>query len=223
MMVDTNANAQSQLTEITTHSNLSTDTASSITLSLEVLVNVSASNVTNSSSSTPSTSTSFCAIGGSLQINYSGRNKIWTYFRVYAEKPYRTHAYCLLCTKDINYGVTHSTSVLEKHVQRHHIEVYNGRMTKRASKRKCTETNLKSTQTSLSSYMANFQEYEDSLLNWIITTYQPLVATQPGFASLFTWYIQKRWCINCKGCSEVCGRAHDKFQCYVPSVNLHGI
>jgi len=131
--------------------------------------------VTNSSSSHR---TSFCDIGGSHKRNLSGRNNMWTYYRIYAEKQFKNHAYCMLCKCNVNYGKTHSTSVLHKHIERHHPEEYKSLMTEQAEKKHCTEAILTSNQTLLSNFMNNFNDFEDCVLNWIISTYQPLGAVE---------------------------------------------
>ncbi len=91
---------------------------------------------TSASSLTASTlsSQSFSSQGGTLKRNVYGKSEVWQFFQVYDEKKFKTHAFCLLCKCDVNYGSTHSTSNLEKHIKRHHNIEYGRIMSDRANK-----------------------------------------------------------------------------------------
>jgi hypothetical protein len=66
-------------------------------------------------------SESFIEKGGTLKRNANAtKNEVWQFFQVYNEKKFQTHVFCVLCKSDVSYGKTHSTSNLEKHIQRHH-------------------------------------------------------------------------------------------------------
>ena len=60
--------------------------------------------------------------GGSLRLNHLGIREVWQRFHVYNERQFKSNAYCGLCNKDVFYGLSHSTSNLEKHIARHHKE-----------------------------------------------------------------------------------------------------
>jgi hypothetical protein len=81
-------------------------------------VAVSDANSPSASSVTASTLSaspqSFREQGGTLKRNVNGKNEVWTFFQIYDEKKFTTHAFCMLCKSDVNYGRTHSTSNLEK-------------------------------------------------------------------------------------------------------------
>ena len=77
--------------------------------------------------------------GGTLKRNELARNEIWQFFRLYNEKQFsKAAAHCILCSKDVHYGTSHSTSNLEKHVMRHHKDEYKTVMNERAEKNKET-------------------------------------------------------------------------------------
>lgn len=81
---------------------------------------------TSASSFTTSTlsTMSFSEQGGTLKKNLHGKSDVWQFFQIYDEVKYTTHAFCALCKCDVNYGKSHSTSNLEKHIRRHHKEEY---------------------------------------------------------------------------------------------------
>ncbi len=105
---------------------------------------------------------------------------MWEYFRVYHEKNFRTHAFCLLCNNDVNYGKTHSTSCLEKHMRSKHQQEFKAIMSDRVAKKlrlaECEKENdrITVTQVKLTDYMDNTAKYPDCLMKWIYSTFQPL-------------------------------------------------
>jgi hypothetical protein len=82
---------------------------------------------------------SFIQNSGTLKRNYQGKSEIWKCFQIYNEKQYSNLAFCILCNSDINYGKTHSTSTLDQHLQRRHVEEFNSLMVEKANKRLCTD------------------------------------------------------------------------------------
>jgi hypothetical protein len=78
---------------------------------------------------------SFSVQGGTLKRNVHGKSEVWEFFQVYDEKKFKTHAFCLLCESDVNYGSSQSTSNLEKHIKSHHNIEYERIMSDRANKR----------------------------------------------------------------------------------------
>lgn len=149
-------------------------------------VAVSDANSTSASSVTASTLSaspqSFREQGGTLKRNVNGKNEVWTFFQIYDEKKFTTHAFCMLCKSDVNYGRTHSTSNLEKHMQRHHKKDYENIMCERANKRlKLRDADVASTgnQKKLTNFMdSSILEYQEYLIHWMIDSYQPLSAVQ---------------------------------------------
>ena len=122
----------------------------------------------------------FVSQGGTLKRNEKVTNEVWEYFRVYHEKNFRTHAFCLLCNNDVNYGKTHSTSCLEKHMRSKHQQEFKAIMSDRAAKKlrlaECEKENdrITVTQVKLTEYMDNTAKYPDCLMKWIYSTFQPL-------------------------------------------------
>ena len=104
------------------------------------VLTVAVSDATSTSASSVTASTllvlpqSFREQGGTLKRNVNGKNEVWAFFQIYDEKKFTTHAFCMLCKSDVNYGRTHSTSNLEKHMQRHHKKDYENIMCERANK-----------------------------------------------------------------------------------------
>jgi hypothetical protein len=125
-----------------------------------------------------SSDNTFIGRGGTVKRNEKASNEVWEYFRIYNEKHFRTHAFCVLCNKDVNYGKTHSTSSLDKHIFRHHKDEYKNIMTERAKKRICIEskrgTSTVTVQSKVTDYVDSNPEYQACLLKWLIATYQPL-------------------------------------------------
>ena len=151
---------------------------------------VAVSNATSTSASSSLTASvlsespqSFRKQGGTVKRNILGKNEVWEFFQIYNEKNFKTHAFCILCKSDVNYGITHSTSNLEKHMQRHHKKEYENIMCERANKRlKLREAD--NTSTGIQQKLTPFMEsslgaaYEECLLDWMIDSYQPLSAVQ---------------------------------------------
>jgi hypothetical protein len=146
----------------------------------EVNVNASLAIIEGASSVTASaiSSVSFNAQGGTLKRNVKGKSDVWLYFQIYHEKKFHTHAFCLLCESDVNHGQMHSTSNLDKHLQRHHAKEYETIMVERAKKKSKLEANS-GVQTKLTPFLESpCKDYEAYLLDWMIDSYQPLSAVQ---------------------------------------------
>jgi len=129
-------------------------------------------------------SESFIEKGGTLKRNANAtKNEVWQFFQVYNEKKFQTHVFCVLCKSDVSYGKTHSTSNLEKHIQRHHKTEFANIMKDRAEKRLkvhaeiSISTNLQKQQ-KLSSYIERADDYQECLVKWMIDSYQPLSAVE---------------------------------------------
>jgi hypothetical protein len=126
---------------------------------------------------TDASSSALCFVsqGGTLKRNEKVTNEVWEYFGVYHEKNFRTHAFCLLCNNDVNYGKTHSTSCLEKHMRSKHQQEFQAIMSDRAAKKLrlagCENENendrITVTQVKLTDYMDNTAKYPDCLMKWI--------------------------------------------------------
>jgi hypothetical protein len=57
---------------------------------------------------------------------------------VYNEMKFaKMHAYCVLCTYNMDHGVTHATTNLLKHVERHHKNEHKIIMHDQATERQC--------------------------------------------------------------------------------------
>jgi hypothetical protein len=166
---------------ITNHSTLVSDVASELTNSGSGSISVAETN--EIISDLPATEK-----GGTLKRNALARNEIWQFFRLYNEKKFSKSAvYCILCSKDIYYGTSHSTSNLEKHVMRHHKDEYKAVMNERAEKKQRNNSTGNFCQTKLSEYISvtNCPNFEDALLNWIVQTYQALnVIEHPLFREM---------------------------------------
>ena len=90
-----------------------------------VQFDVESSTVDSSIARSRISSESFIEKGGTLKRNANAtKNEVWQFFQVYNEKKFKTHVFCMLCKSDVSYGKTHSTSNLEKHIQRQHKKEY---------------------------------------------------------------------------------------------------
>jgi hypothetical protein len=145
---------------------------------------------------TVAVSDAFREQGGTLKRNVNGKNKVWAFFQIYDEKKFTTHAFCMLCKSDVNYGRTHSTSNLEKHMQRHHKKDYENIMCERANKRlKLGEADV--TSTSIQQKVTNFMEssmveFQECLMHWMNDSYQPLSAVQKDSFRKLTHCLNKK-------------------------------
>jgi hypothetical protein len=101
---------------------------------------------------------------GTLKRNEFGRKEVWQFFHIYNEKNYKQYVFCLLCEKDIYYGLSHATSNLEKHISRHHKDDYKAIMCDRANKRQCIEPSVDGTQGTIKDFVKPCPSYEDCLL-----------------------------------------------------------
>jgi hypothetical protein len=125
---------------VTNPSPLVSDVASELTSSASGSISASETNVIISD--VPATEK-----GGTLKRNALARNEIWQFFRLYNEKQFsKSLAYCILCSKDVNYGTSHSTSNLEKHLMRHHRDEYKVVMNERAEKKHKSNSTVNSSQ-----------------------------------------------------------------------------
>ena len=151
-----------------------------LTVDVSDATSTSASSVTASMlSASPQ---SFRKLGGTLKRNMHGKDEVWEFFQIYNDKKFTVLAFCILCNSAVNYGRTHSTSNLEKHLQRHHKKGYKNVMCERANKRlKLREANVTSTgiQQKLTNLMdSSTVEYQECLRHWMNDSYQPLSANQ---------------------------------------------
>ena len=160
------------------------DANATLTIPPAAVLTVVASDAASNSASSVTASTlsvSPQSLGGTLKRNVNGKSEVWQFFQIYEERMFTTHAFCILCKSDVNYGRTHSTSNLEKHMQRHHKNEYDTIMCERANKRlKLGKAGDTSTiQQKLTKFMASStDEYQECLLDWMIESYQPLTAVQ---------------------------------------------
>ena len=149
-----------------------------------VEVEASASTADSSFAISRISSESFIEKGGTLKRNANAtKNEVWQFFQVYNEKKFKTHVFCMLCKSDVSYGKTHSTSNLEKNIQRKHKTEYDIIMAERANKRLKihAENSFDATsykQKLLSDYTVRSDDYQECLVKWMINSYQPLSVVQ---------------------------------------------
>jgi hypothetical protein len=149
-----------------------------------VQFDVESSTVDSSLARSRISSESFIEKGGTLKRNANAaKNEVWQFFQVYNEKKFRTHVFCMLCKSDVSYGKTHSTSNLEKHIQRQHKKEYTIIMKDRADKcfKVHAEISISTSlqkQQKLSNYMERADDYQECLVKWMIDSYQPLSAVE---------------------------------------------
>jgi hypothetical protein len=138
---------------------------------------------------------SFYEEGATLKRNVNGKSDVWQFFHIYDEKKFQDHAFCLLCKSDIKYGKTHSTSNLEKHIQRHHKKEYEDIMIQRSNKRlKLLEDDSKSgNQNKITKFMDNTSntESQECLIQWIIDAYLPLATVQRDTFRKYVYSLNK--------------------------------
>lgn len=156
----------------------STSQPSPDSISISTSVSMLAATSAESTSTITFAHATYVDKGGTLKRNEFGRNEVWQFFRIYNEKRFKQHVFCLLCEKDVYYGLSHATSNLEKHISRHHKDDYKAIMCDRANKRQCVENTMVGSQESIIKFVKNCPSYEDCLLRWMIQTYQPLRAVE---------------------------------------------
>jgi hypothetical protein len=161
-----------------------TETESVASLNPPVEVETEASTVDPSLGIRRTSPESFILKGGTLKRNTNGtKNEVWQFFKVYNENKFKTRVFCVLCKSDVSYGKTHSTSNLEKHMQRHHKKEYASIMKERAEKRLKIHAEISGStslpkQQKISSYMETVDNYQECLVKWMIDSYQPLSAVE---------------------------------------------
>jgi hypothetical protein len=163
----------------------------SLTISTVTRSSPSDSNTITYISEPLSSDNSFIKVGGTLKRNKKAVNEIWEYFRIYHEKQFQIHAFCILCNKDVNYGKTHSTSSLEKHMRSKHAKEYQVVMSERTAKRLCVEENKSNAivvaQAKVTEYVVPSPNFQDHLIKWLYTTFQPLsVVEQASFRDMIS-------------------------------------
>lgn len=58
---------------------------------------------------------------------------VWEHFK--AQQTDKKNAFCLLCSKNVCYGLSRSTGILERHIRRNHAKVYSEVMAKQAQEK----------------------------------------------------------------------------------------
>ena len=96
---------------------------------------------------------------------------VWKQFKDIADK--KEYSLCILCNKDIFYGGSRSTGMLERHIQQRHPQVHHDELSSRAN-----DTIEQGAQRSMSSFLVQCPTFESCLLKFMIKTYQPLRLTE---------------------------------------------
>lgn len=96
---------------------------------------------------------------------------VWNHFKDVAGK--RSYCFCLLCSKEVFYGDSRSTGMLERHIQRRHLKTYQDELRSRTNKAIEQET-----QSSINSFAVPCPTFKSCLMKWMIKTYQPLRVTE---------------------------------------------
>ena len=82
-------------------------------------------------------------------------------------------ALCDLCMKEVYYSKYYSTSMLIWHMKRHHKDVYKHHLEAKAEE-KLAEEGKGDAQRYIKPFLITFPSFEQSLINWMISTYQTL-------------------------------------------------
>jgi len=96
---------------------------------------------------------------------------IWSHFKKMEEK--KEFAFCDLCMKEVYYSKDYSTSMLIWHIKRHHKDIYKHHLKSKAEE-KLSEEGKGDAQGSIKPFLITCPSFEQSLITWMISTYQPL-------------------------------------------------
>ena len=100
---------------------------------------------------------------------------VWEHFKV--QQADKKNALCLLCSKNIYYGLSCSTGMLECHIRRSHVKEYSEAMKNHAQEKLLNSSNDNGTadlmQSSINGFVVTCPTFESYLLKWMIKTYQP--------------------------------------------------
>jgi len=113
---------------------------------------------------------------------------VWTHFKQSASGD-KAYCFCMLCCKDVKYGLSRSTGMLERHIKVHHLKIYNKRSSEQAAERLKAESGISdciitpsttalTAKSSISTFLTACPNFESALLHWMIKTYQPLCVTE---------------------------------------------
>jgi len=114
----------------------------------------------------------------SSQINSVGPSKkkkswVWDHFNPVEGQSYIVC--CILCSEHINYGASHSTGMLERHIRRHHPKIHTDILVQCANdKQSDTAKEKVSSQGNMMNFVISTPDFENCFLDWMIQTYQPL-------------------------------------------------
>jgi hypothetical protein len=91
---------------------------------------------------------------------------VWNHFK--RIKKSKTHAFCLLCQKEIFYTKTRSTGMLERHIKRSHPKTFQQALRKGEKKTPAPS------QVTMESFVNPCPSFDECLVNYVVRTYQPL-------------------------------------------------
>ena len=100
---------------------------------------------------------------------------VWGYFKPLEEPKF--NALCTLCNQAIFYGRSFSTTNLSRHIERRHYNQYSNHLRELNKANKSTNSagaSIFLTQGSMDRYAVACPEFEDRLLDWIVSDYQSL-------------------------------------------------
>lgn len=97
---------------------------------------------------------------------------VWMHFKKLPDIK-ASHALCLLCNKDVFYSATHSTGMLERHIKRHHARFFQEAL-KAGVKKKRVPVVQGGSQSSIDCFVVSCPDFEQCLIDWAVTTYQPI-------------------------------------------------
>ena len=97
---------------------------------------------------------------------------IWDHFKKIEEK--KEFALCKICGDEVYYSKYYSTSMLVRHVRRHHKQVFTNHLEAEADAKLASENKASGCQRSLKPFLINCPKFENCLITWMVATYQPL-------------------------------------------------
>jgi hypothetical protein len=97
---------------------------------------------------------------------------IWDHFNRMEEK--KVFAFCTICGVEVHYSKDYITSMLVRHVRRHHKQVYKNHLEAEAQAKLASENKASGCQQSMQPFLMHCPKFETCLINWMVATYQPL-------------------------------------------------
>jgi hypothetical protein len=116
---------------------------------------------------------------GEMYLPKRATSRIWNWFRAWTKRNNLCH--CLICTRNISYGKSKSSSKLIKHLERHHSEQHSEylncdavEVNKDYDQNSKSENNKRKVQATMHTFVESGVNFPEAYVRWMCETYQPI-------------------------------------------------